>query len=300
MLKSMTGFGAAEAERDGFKVAVELRSVNHRFLDIALRLPRPLLVLEDGIKARVRERVDRGRISLSIEFESKEQLEDVQVNASLVQAYVAAGERIVREMGLPAGTLKDPDHLGPLLATLLAQPEVLARTARAVDTDAVRDIVLQCVDRAVDQADEMKLREGRALGADLQNRLDSIVASHRTVEMLAPGVVQEAKQNLKARLAKLLDGGEVDAQRLAQEVAFLADRSDINEECVRLASHLQQFSDCMRAKGQGARRMGFLLQEMHREVNTIGSKTAQLEITHEVLRMKEEIEKLREQVQNLE
>ena len=112
--------------------------------------------------------------------------------------------------------------------------------------------------------------------------------------------MQEAKQNLRARLAKLLDGGEVDAQRLAQEVAILADCSDINEECVRLASHLQQFAECMRVKGQGARRMGFLLQEMHREVNTIGSKTAQLEITNEVLRMKEEIEKLREQVQNLE
>jgi len=300
MLKSMTGFGAAEAERDGFKVAVELRSVNHRFLDIALRLPRPLLALEESIKARVRERIDRGRVSLSVDFESKEQLEDVQVNAPLVQAYVAAGERIAREMGLPAGTLKDPDHLGPLLATLLGQPEVLTRTGRALDPDAVRDLVHDCIDRAVDQADEMKQREGVALGADLQKRLDAIAASHAKVEELAPRVVQEAKQNLKARLAKLLDGGEVDPQRLAQEVAILADRSDINEECVRLASHLDQFAECMRAKSQGARRMGFLLQEMHREVNTIGSKTAQLEITHEVLRMKEEIEKLREQVQNLE
>lgn len=300
MLKSMTGFGAAEAERAGFKVSVELRSVNHRFLDIALRLPRPLLAFEDNIKSRVRDCVDRGRISLSVTFESREQLEDVQVNTALVQAYVAAGAQIAVQMGLPEGVFKDPQTASPLLAAVLAQPDVLTRSARAIDTEVLQDLVFECIDSAIVQADQMKQREGQALGVDLQNRIDAIAASHRKVATLAPQALAEAKQNLQVRLAKLVDSRDVDEQRLAQEVAILADRSDINEECVRLASHLEQFRDCMRSDTQGARRMGFLLQEMHREVNTIGSKTGQLQITHEVLHMKEEIEKLREQVQNLE
>jgi len=300
MLKSMTGFGVAEAEQGGYKVAVELRSVNHRFLDIAVRLPRTLLEFEDTLKSRVRERIDRGRVSLTLTFEAQSGAEKVELNHALVQAYVDAGQKIASKLGFDGDLLRDSATVGPLLATMLAQPEIMTRTAQEIDKKQLGVLLLDCLERAITQADEMKQREGKTLGEDLGKRLDLLQGSLNNIEKLAPLVPENARKTLQARLAKLLDAGEVDETRLAQEVAILVDRCDITEECVRLASHLGQFRSTMASSEQGARRMGFLLQEMHREVNTIGSKTAQLEATSEVLLMKEEIEKLREQVQNLE
>jgi uncharacterized protein (TIGR00255 family) len=300
MLRSMTGFGVAEVAGPGYKLTAELRSVNHRFLDIALRLPRALQSFEDEIKSRLRDRIDRGRLSLTFTFEAQPGLEDIQLNEPLVNAYARAGLEVAARLGLETGFGRDPAAVGPLIAAILAQPEVLNRSVKSLDEDTLRSSIFECIDSVVAQANEMKEREGRTLGDDLGRRIALIAECLERVLERAPRVPQEAKANLEARLRKLLDGADVDPQRLAQETALLADRSDITEECVRLASHLAQFRDTMRSKEQGARRLGFLLQEMHREVNTIGSKTAQLEITHEVLRMKEEIEKLREQVQNLE
>lgn len=300
MLKSMTGFGVAEAEQGDYKVAVELRSVNHRFLDIAVRLPRTLLAFEEMLKARVRERIDRGRVSLTLTFDSQGGTEKVEVNHALVQAYVEAGQQIASELGLAGEVLANAATVGPLMGSVLAQPDVMTRTPQDLDEDRLRGLLVDCLDRAIHQADEMKQREGRTLGEDLGKRLDHLQASLAKVEQHAPQVAAEASESLRERLTKLLDGVSVDESRLAQEVAILADRTDITEECVRLASHLKQFRATIESPDQGARRMGFLLQEMHREVNTIGSKTAQLAVTSEVLLMKEEIEKLREQVQNLE
>jgi len=300
MLKSMTGFGVAEAEQGDYKVAVELRSVNHRFLDIAVRLPRTLLAFEELLKSRVRERIDRGRVSLTLTFESQAGAEKVEVNHVLVQAYVDAGQLIARELGFAGKVLEDASTVGPLMASVLAQPDVMSRIAVDLDKDRLQALLLQCLDEAIQQADEMKEREGATLGVDLVKRLNHIESSMGKVAQRAPQVAEDARDNMRARLEKLLEGTNVDEARLAQEIAILADRTDITEECVRLASHLQQFRATIDSADQGARRMGFLLQEMHREVNTIGSKTTQLEVTSEVLLMKEEIEKLREQVQNLE
>ncbi len=300
MLRSMTGFGVAEVVGRGYKVAAELRSVNHRFLDIALRLPRALIPFEDEIKSRLRERVDRGRISLSFSFEASADVEEVALNEGVVAAYARAGQEIAARLGLKGGLDANPAAAGSIIAAILGQPEVLTRTPKNLDEAAVRASLFECIDAVVTQSDEMKRREGRTLGEDLARRLELLATSLSRVETLAPRVPVEAKQNLQARLRKLMDGADIDPQRLSAEVALLADRSDITEECVRLASHLGQFRSTIASPEQGARRLGFLLQEMHREVNTIGSKTAQLEITHEVLLMKEEIEKLREQVQNLE
>jgi uncharacterized protein (TIGR00255 family) len=299
MLRSMTGFGVAEVEGRGYTISAELRSVNHRFLDIALRLPRALQSFEDEIKSRIRDRIDRGRVSLAFGFEAGEETESVEVNAALVNAYARAGQEVAARLGLP-GVQAEAAAVGPLIAAILAQPDVMERNARNLDEEAVRTSLFACIDAVIAQADEMKRREGRALGEDLRKRLDLIATSLRRVQELAPSVPREVKATLEARLRKLLDAGEVDPQRLAQEAAILADRSDVTEECVRLASHVEQFDATMRSADQGARRLGFLLQEMHREVNTIGSKTGNLDIIHEVLLMKEEIEKLREQVQNLE
>jgi uncharacterized protein (TIGR00255 family) len=298
MLRSMTGFGVAEVTGRGYKITAELRSVNHRFLDIALRLPRSLQNFEDEIKGRLRERIDRGRVSLSFGFETEADAEQITLNESLVGAYVRAGREVAARIGLPLE--KDPAAAGPIIAAILAQPDVISRVARDLDEDAIRKSLLDCIDAVCAQAAEMKLREGRALGADLTKRIGLVTTALQRVQVLAPSVPLEVKNSLEARLRKLLDAGDVDPARLAQEAALLADRSDITEECVRLASHLAQFGTTMAAPEQGARRLGFLLQEMHREVNTIGSKTGNLAIIQEVLVMKEEIEKLREQVQNLE
>ena len=279
MLKSMTGFGVAEAEQGGYKVAVELRSVNHRFLDIAVRLPRTLLAFEDTLKSRVRERIDRGRVSLTLTFEAQSGAEQLELNQTLVQAYVDAGQQIASNLGFDGDLLRDSATVGPLLATMLAQPEIMTRTAQEIDKEQLGKLLLDCLDRAISQADEMKQREGKTLGEDLGKRLDLLQGSLTNIEKLAPLVPETARKTLQARLAKLLDAGEVDETRLAQEVAILVDRCDITEECVRLASHLGQFRCTMASSEQGARRMGFLLQEMHRVVNTIGSKTAQLEAT---------------------
>jgi uncharacterized protein (TIGR00255 family) len=298
MLRSMTGFGVAEVAGRGYTITAELRSVNHRFLDIALRLPRTLQNFEDEIKGRLRDRIDRGRVSLTFGFEAQEEIEQVALNEALVGAYVRAGREVASRLGLTFEN--NGPAAGPLVAAILAQPEVLTRTVRNLDEDAMRASIFKCIDAVCAQADEMKVREGKALGDDLQKRLALIATALEHVQTLAPTVPQEVKSNLEARLRKLLDASEIDVARLAQEAALIADRADITEECVRLTSHLGQFESTMRSSEQGARRLGFLLQEMHREVNTIGSKTGHLGIIQEVLVMKEEIEKLREQVQNLE
>jgi uncharacterized protein (TIGR00255 family) len=295
----MTGFGIAEVAGRGYKITAELRSVNHRFLDIALRLPRALQNFEDEIKTRLRDRIDRGRVSLTFTFEAQEDVESVTLNEALVGAYARAGREVAQRLGL-SGRLDNEAAAGPLIAAILAQPEVLVRNARNLDEEPLRRALFECIDSVVAQADEMKRREGKVLGEDLAKRIAQVTACLRRVQELAPSVPKEAKASLESRLRKLLEGGDVDPQRLAQEAAVLADRSDITEECVRLDSHLRQFDDTMNSTEQGARRLGFLLQEMHREVNTIGSKTGNLEIIQQVLVMKEEIEKLREQVQNLE
>ena len=300
MLKSMTGFGVAEAEQGGYKVAVELRSVNHRFLDIAVRLPRTLLEFEDTLKSRVRERIDRGRVSLTLTFEAQSGAEKLELNQALVQAYVEAGQKIASNLGFDGDLLRDSATVGPLLATMLAQPEIMTRTAQEIDKKQLGVLLLDCLERAITQADEMKTREGKTLGEDLGKRLDLLQGSLDNIEKLAPLVPENARKTLQTRLAKLLDAGEVDETRLAQEVAILVDRCDITEECVRLASHLGQFRSTMASSEQGARRMGFLLQEMHREANTIASKANDLEMGHASVAIREEIERLREQLENVE
>jgi len=298
MLRSMTGFGVAEVAGRAYKITAELRSVNHRFLDIALRLPRALQTFEDEIKGRIRDRIDRGRVSMTFGFEAQDEVEEVALNEALVSAYVRAGRDVAARLGLALD--KDAAAAGPLIAAIVAQPDIMTRTVRNLDEDELRAAIFRCIDAVCSQADEMKVREGRALGEDLSKRLGLVARSLARVQELAPTVPAEVKSNLEGRLRKLLEASDIDPARVAQEAAVIADRADITEECVRLASHVGQFETTMRSPEQGARRLGFLLQEMHREVNTIGSKTGNLRIIQEVLSMKEEIEKLREQVQNLE
>ncbi len=292
---SMTGFGTGEAAQGEVNVAVELRSVNHRYLDIALKLPMALNGLESEMRALIKGRVARGRISGFAQVE----LSSEAVPVVMAPERLNQGVRLLKEaaarLGEESGQLPQPIRLEHLLAI----PDLLQAEEPQQDEDDLRQATLAALTQAVDRLHETKEREGRELAAEMDGRLAKLREHLSAVEKLVPQAVAEGHQRLQTRIEQLL-GGEFDAQRLAQEAAVLADRANINEECERLAVHIESFQAALSAGGQVAKRMNFLLQEMHREVNTMGSKTNLMDITQLVIAMKEEVESMREQIQNLE
>jgi uncharacterized protein (TIGR00255 family) len=291
---SMTGFGSGKAGVANVGITVELRSVNHRFMDAQIKLPPALASFETAVLARLRERLSRGRIACAVQMESGPDSPPVAIDAGkLTQAVHVLKEAaacLERETGRT--TEISLDHL-------LAVPELFRGQESALAEDVVRAALLEALDQAIDALLAMKQKEGRELAEDLKGRLARLRALLDGVKELAPRAAPEAFARLQARL-KQLAADEVDPQRLAQEAALLADRVSINEECERLSSHLEQFAQVLQEAGPVAKRLNFLLQEIHREVNTMGSKTNLLEITHLVIDMKDEVESMREQIQNLE
>ena len=290
----MTGFGAGEGTAGGLTVAVELRSVNHRFLDVALKLPAALAPYELEIRNALRDGIARGRVSCSAQLlgdpaASAAGLDRARLEQGLVLLRGLA-ERVERETGRrPAIEL----------AHVLAIPELFRGGDEGLDQEAVLAALRAALDAAVAALQAMRDREGDELAAELGGRAARLRAQLAEVNRLAPTVARETLDRLNARLGQLVTDG-IDPQRLAQEAAIIADRASIGEECERLASHLEQFDQTLVDPGQVAKRLNFLLQEMHREVNTMGAKTNLLTLTQLVISMKEEIENMREQVQNLE
>jgi uncharacterized protein (TIGR00255 family) len=291
---SMTGFGSGEATVSGVTITVELRSVNHRFLDVAVRLPAVLAPLESEVQKLLKERLARGRITCGVQLKAMTGalpllLDENRLDQALTFLQEAAAKLAARTGRQIDITL---DHL-------LAIPELFRSEESLLEDEAVPAALRDALNGAIDELLAMKEREGRELVAEMETRLGRLRGHLREVQRQVPQAAQEALTRLQARLAQLaLDS--VDPQRLAQEAALLADRSNINEECERLASHLEQFGAALSEGGQVAKRLHFLLQEMHREVNTMGSKTSLLAITQIVIAMKDEVESMREQVQNLE
>ena len=277
----MTGFGRGVAER----VTVDLRAVNHRFLDIKLRA-QLTPAIEDAIQQRLRATVERGAIAVSVHVERPRV--DLAIDTRAAGAAHAALARLAHELDLP----------GPDLATILAQPGVVGGATTDPELDAAA--ILAATDIAITELAAMRRIEGTALAAELTARLDELAAGRARVAELAAAVPGELARRLQERLAKLVTDG-VDPQRLAQEVAILADRADVTEELVRLASHLDQARALVaeREKAVG-RRLDFLVQEIGRELNTIGSKSVRAEISTTIVDAKATLEKLREQVQNVE
>ena len=292
---SMTGFGTGEATQGEVSVAVELRSVNHRYLDIALKLPPAMNGLESELRALIKGRVARGRISGFAQVE----LSSETVPVVMAPERLNQGIRLLKEaearLAEEAGQLPQPIRLEHLLAI----PDLMQAEEPQQDEDDLRQATLAALTQAVDRLHETKEKEGRELAAEMDGRLARLREHLSAVEKLVPQAVAEGHQRLQTRIEQLL-GGEFDAQRLAQEAAVLADRANINEECERLAVHIESFQAALNDGGQVAKRMNFLLQEMHREVNTMGSKTNLMDITQLVIAMKEEVESMREQIQNLE
>jgi uncharacterized protein (TIGR00255 family) len=292
MIRSMTGYGSAELERDGQRLAAEVRSVNHRFCEVSIRAPKLVSLFEDRIRQRIQDRFSRGKINLSITWSGAgESGEVLKVNEVVADRYAQLLE-----------LLRERYHLDGRLdvRTLASLPDVFSWEHSALSDDETWGLLENLIDRACASLDQMKQREGQALAADLEHRLGILRLHLDTIARRAPLRPQEAKDRLLSRLQPLLGEVELDPSRVAQEVALLVDRLDCTEECVRLAAHIDQFRSLIEGAEMAGRKLGFLLQEMNREANTIGSKANDVEMSRAVIVIKEELERLREQVQNVE
>ncbi|ATB32547.1 YicC/YloC family endoribonuclease [Melittangium boletus] len=292
MLKSMTGFGSGRARVGDEEFSVEVRSLNHKFCEVKARLPRELAGLEAALLKQVKERLARGSVEVFIKRQTATAAGTVPVvDVGLAREYA----RAMREVGEALGVMAEVSW-----AQVASQPGVMRLEERGMDVESASRAVPAALEQALGALEQMRQVEGEAIRADLDARLGLIEKWSREVAQLAPRSVDEYRQRLAERVAELAQGISVDEQRLAQEVAVFAERTDIAEEMTRLASHLEQFRQLMTGGEPAGRRMDFLVQEMHREVNTTGSKSQHAEISARVVSMKAEVERIREQVQNVE
>ena len=291
-MHSMTGYGRMSVERDGRQLTVELKSVNHRFLDLSFRMPRSFNFLEDAARRLIGEYLSRGHVDLFATYRNtREDSRRVEVDQALLDAYMTALDGIAETTGL-----EDDRTLS--LATRL--PDVLTVAEADEDQDALRELMREALTGALEQMSAMREKEGEALKRDISARIDTLESMTAEIEARYPETVAEYQQKLRARVEELLGGAAMDEQRLMQEVAIMADRSAIAEETVRLHSHFAQVRGFMAAGEPVGRKLDFIVQELNREVNTISSKSQDVPITRLVVEAKAEIEKIREQVQNVE
>ena len=289
---SMTGYGRGTASSDGRELTVELKSVNNRFLDIGLKLPRQLSFLEDSLRLRLSEALSRGHVDVFVNYRNtRSDAKTVRIDEALLGAYLTSARESAKALGLT-------DDI--TLSRALSLPDVTTILPADEDQDALTALAEQAMSLAIDGLKAMRWKEGERLKADLSARIDTMTGFAAQVEKRAPAVVEEYRAKLTARIEDLLQETEVDRARLATEVAIFADRAAIDEEIVRLNTHLVHFKELLVAQEPVGRKMDFLVQEMNRECNTIGSKANDAELTSIVLLSKAEIEKLREQIQNIE
>ncbi|HEX8843528.1 MAG TPA: YicC/YloC family endoribonuclease [Pyrinomonadaceae bacterium] len=292
-MKSMTGFGRGSATGENFSVAIDLKTVNNRFLDVHLRLGSELSVLESVVKRRISTRLSRGRVDANITFERTGEVA-YELNRPLIAGFITALRSMQQEFEI-AG---EPD-----INVLARLPGALQPVRDGLDEMMIAGVV-NAVDEALNELEQMREREGEALAAEMRSRLDEISRQVPIIEVAASTLVDNYRARLQKRIGELLardtQGVELDPARLAQEVAYLADRSDISEEIARLKSHLIQFRETLDGSGETGKRLDFLLQELNREANTVLSKSTDLLIKEAALAIKGEVEKLREQVQNVE
>jgi uncharacterized protein (TIGR00255 family) len=293
MIKSMTGFASAAATAENIAVTIEMRTYNSRNLDLSLRVSPGDPGLEERIRALLSGRLVRGRVEVKIQVETTvDDAARVEVDMSRAQALMAVLKRLQADLGLDGA---------PSLELLMACGGILQNAAPETDVERVWPTLEACLTQALGELDAMRGREGRYLAQDLDARLDRIEGALKEIAGNAAGLTAIYQERLRERIATLSQGlVEIDQARLAQEVAFLAERSDISEELVRAESHIRQFRGIMAAPEAGGRKLNFLLQELNREFNTMGSKIGSADVAHAVVDVKSELEKIREQVQNVE
>lgn len=293
MIRSMTAFSGAEKTSEKMTVSIEIRSYNSRYLDVILRLPQSYNGLEEGIKAMIGEKIARGRIELRIQIrDESEEAYRFDIDEPKAKAYHQAIVRLREILGIDS----------PITMEMMAGMNSIIRPADTEkDGDKLWSVLQSCVAEAIDGLNAMRKAEGDFIAKDLTERLNHIRACAESIEVSSDGLLLLYQERLKERISALTGGMvEIDPARIAQEAAFLADRSDISEEIVRVKSHIGQFRTIMDSPEPGGRKLNFLLQEFNREFNTIGSKTTKAQVSHIVVEVKSELEKMREQVQNIE
>ena len=294
MIRSMTGYGRGEIQREGLTLVVELRAVNNRYLDCTVKMPRAYLFAEDAMKKRVQEQVGRGKVDV---FVSMTRIagddQKVTVNESLAREYIEALKTI---WSLGGGYLKDESY-----PTSVAKfPDVLTVEKKEEDPEAVKAQLMETLDLALEDFNAMRAKEGQRLREDILSRGETIKALVAQVEEQSPQTVAAYRERLEAKLKETLQNTQIDESRILTEAATFADKVAVDEETVRLRSHLGQLGELLNGDGGVGRKLDFLIQEFNREANTIGSKCSDIAITKVVVDMKAEIEKIREQVQNIE
>lgn len=291
MIVSMTGFGRSKAEKDKYSVTVEIKAVNHRFLEFNIRMPRQLFVIEDRIKKKISEQLTRGRIEVFVTLEGSGNFSSkVNVDWQLLDEYVKSIKAIQEKYQL--------DNPISLQDILLREDFVSFDEDHAGNAE-LEALVLNAIDEAATQLKSMRVIEGNVLASDIHNQLNILSKKVVSLREYAPSVVQLYTNKLRRRMEEFANG-QIDEARLVNEIAIFADKADINEELTRLHSHIDQFQKIMKLDEPVGRKMDFLLQEMNREVNTIGSKANDSNIAREVVEMKSLLEKMKEQVQNIE
>ena len=289
----MTGYGRASVAGDNFSVSVDLKTVNNRFLDIHLRIGGELSALEPSIKKRISSRLSRGRVDAAVTFERTSQIA-YELNRPLIAGYVAALREMQEEFQIA----------GEVDINVVARLPGALQPARDSLNESMVEGIDQALDEALTELERMREQEGAALQSEMRERLDKIEVLIPVIEAAAGGLADTYRERLQKRIGELLNREtqliELDHARMAQEIAYLADRSDVSEEMVRLKSHLQQFREALSSTSETGKMLDFLLQELNREANTTLSKSTELSIKEAALGIKAEVEKLREQVQNVE
>ena len=298
MPKSMTGYGRAQRLSDGRDVLVEIRAVNHRYYEFSARLPRTCMYLEEKLKTFLNGKIARGKVEVSVTITRPDGKDaQIAVNRSVAEGYVNALRMLNEEMGENGGLWLSDDIT---LSSLLRLPDVFTVTKEQDDENAVWAVVSEAAAEALESFLSMRTAEGERLANDLLGKRSGLESMLEKIEAIEPGVAESYRQKLLAKLTELLGDTNIDEQRILTETAIFAEKTAIDEETVRLHSHIAQFRTLIASDEPVGRKLDFLVQEMNREVNTIGSKAQDLSITRLVVDMKSEIEKIREQIQNIE
>lgn len=292
MVKSMTGFGRSVENIDGLNITVEIKSVNHRYFEFSSRLPRAYQFAEDALKALCQQSITRGKIELSVFVEDNtDKGTKIEINHQYAGAYITALKELAREY-------KIKDDLK--LSAIANNPELLTVRKTALDDETVINAFCAVTKNALESYNAMREVEGEKLKADVLSRVDTILSKVEFIESRSPETVKAYRERIEEKMRELLGSAAVDEQRIITETAIFADKVAVDEETVRLRSHISQLKNLLNSDSATGKKIDFLIQEMNREANTIGSKSQNVEIAHTVVDVKAEIEKIREQIQNIE
>ena len=291
MIKSMTGYGRKNISKNDREYQIEIKSVNHRYLDISVKMPRQLSYLEDAIKKEISSRVKRGKVDIFITFNNNSlEGRTIKINTELAHAYIEELKQLA----------KNENILSYIQVTEISKyPDVL-NIQNEQDDDKIKEEVIEVLNDAIENFISMRQTEGSKISEDLLKRLDYIEIKVNEISKLSTGLIEEYVVKLEARIKEIIKDQEIDKQRLAQEVVIYADKCSVEEEITRLNSHILQFKNLLNSDEAVGKKLDFIVQEMNRETNTIGSKANNLDITKRVIDLKTEIENIREQIQNIE